>query len=248
MSTCCFQIYTLIQNKSYNTNLCIKVTKPVVWTNCEGLSPKPTSKKWMLDFKTEDKMETHVQPKEFYFVPLRPQAFFGLIATEKEHKLKSCTKNLASCVSQHLSETPTENLVGLSIWLGQKSNPNVHPSNHLNSHWFICVVSCSLLCWGVNIVVPNFSHTQDLKSNVADMNLKYITEGSLPITTQAIDTTSGKMGVSLLVGGSHWKPPFPSKVWKDGKFELVSFYKPCILPMKYLVWQNTVKCGTQFQQ
>ncbi len=67
--------------------------------------------------------------------------------------------------------------------------------------------------------IPKF---QDLRSNVVEMSLKYITQDSLHITTQTIDPTSGKMSVSLLVKGSHWQPPFPSKAWKENTFELVS--------------------------
>ncbi len=57
---------------------------------------------------------------------------------------------------------------------------------------------------------------------MVDMSLNYITEGSLPITNQKIDPTSGSMKVSLWMKGSQWKPQFEDDNWKDGRFELVS--------------------------
>ncbi len=71
-----------------------------------------------------------------------------------------------------------------------------------------------------------FTVSQDLRSNVVDMSLNYITEGNLPITTQKIDPTSGSMKVSLQAKGSQWKPQFEEDTWRNGRFELVSLMDP----------------------
>ncbi len=65
---------------------------------------------------------------------------------------------------------------------------------------------------------------QALISNVAEMNLNYITEGSLPIKIQNIDPATGKMSLSLEVLGSEWQPLFEEETWQNKTFLQVCFH------------------------